>query len=112
MRVLMCPPSFYGIEYEINPWMSRNRQSDYLLAEKQWRALYQLLQDRLGVDVCLMEARPGLPDMVFTANAGLVWENKFIVSNFRYEVRRDEATHFENWFAARNYEIFHLPEQN
>ena len=112
MRVLMCPPSFYGIEYEINPWMSRNRQSDYLLAQKQWRALYQLLQDRLDVDVCLMEARPGLPDMVFTANAGLVWENKFIVSNFRYEVRRDEATHFENWFAARNYEIFHLPEQN
>jgi N-dimethylarginine dimethylaminohydrolase len=108
----MCPPLFYGIEYEINPWMSRNRQSDYLLAHKEWRALHRFLQDRLDVDVCLMEARPGLPDMVFTANAGLVWENKFIVSNFRYGVRRDEATHFENWFAARNYEIFHLPEQN
>src|SRR2546423_1054932 len=24
-RILMCPPDYYGIEYEINPWMSRQR---------------------------------------------------------------------------------------
>ena len=24
-RILMCPPDFYGIEYEINPWMNRSR---------------------------------------------------------------------------------------
>ena len=112
MLILMCPPVYYGIEYEINPWMSRSRQSDSLVAHNQWRVLYHLLQDRLEMDVSLIEPKPGLPDMVFTANAGLVWGNKFIVSNFRYEVRRDEATHFENWFATRNYEIFHLPEQN
>ena len=27
-RILMCPPDYYGIEYEINPWMSRSRGSD------------------------------------------------------------------------------------
>ena len=27
-HILMCPPDYYGIEYEINPWMSRQRQSD------------------------------------------------------------------------------------
>jgi len=112
MQVLMCPPVYYGIKYEINPWMSLSRDSDSLLADKQWRALYDVLQEQLGMVVSLIEPKPGLPDMVFTANAGLVWENKFIVSNFRYEVRRDEAKHFENWFAARNYEIFHLPDQN
>ncbi|HEV8343710.1 MAG TPA: arginine deiminase-related protein [Candidatus Binatia bacterium] len=112
MQILMCPPVYYGIEYEINPWMSRIRQSDTLLAQHQWRALYQLLKHRLNMDVSLIKPRPGLPDMVFTANAGLVWKNKFIVSNFRYQVRRAEATHFENWFAVRNYEIFHLPEQS
>ena len=26
--ILMCPPDYYGIEYEINPWMSRSRASD------------------------------------------------------------------------------------
>jgi arginine dihydrolase len=112
MQVLMCPPVYYGIKYEINPWMSLSRESDSLLAHKQWRALHDVLQEQLGMVVSLIEPKPGLPDMVFTANAGLVWSNKFIVSNFRYEVRRDEATYFENWFAARNYEVFHLPEQN
>jgi N-dimethylarginine dimethylaminohydrolase len=112
MRLLMCPPSYYGIKYEINPWMRCSRPSNYPLAQKQWRALYRLLRDRLNIDVCLIEPKRGLPDMVFTANAGFVWEKKFIVSNFRYDVRRGEASHFEKWFAGRNYEVVKLPEQN
>jgi N-dimethylarginine dimethylaminohydrolase len=112
MRVLMCPPAYYGIEYEINPWMRCSRPSNYLLAQEQWRALYHLLHDRLQVDVSLIEPRPGLPDMVFTANAGFVWQKKFIVSNFRHDVRRGEAAYFKSWFAGKNYEIFDLPEQN
>jgi N-dimethylarginine dimethylaminohydrolase len=50
--------------------------------------------------------------MVFTANAGVVWENKFIVSNFRHEVRKGEAPHFAGWFRARGYEIVYLPEED
>jgi N-dimethylarginine dimethylaminohydrolase len=108
----MCPPQYYGIEYEINPWMSRSRQSNTQVAQEQWRGLYQLIQSRLEVDIALVEPRPGLPDMVFTANAGFVWNNKFIASNLRYEVRRDEVPTCENWFKVRNYEIFHVPEEN
>jgi N-dimethylarginine dimethylaminohydrolase len=106
----MCPPSYYGIEYEINPWMSRSRQSDQQRAKRQWESLRRQLQAQLAIDVCVVEAKPGLPDMVFTANAGIVWENKFIVSNFRYEVRRGEAPFFENWFRSRGFEIIRLPE--
>jgi N-dimethylarginine dimethylaminohydrolase len=112
MQVLMCPPVYYGIEYEINPWMRRSRPSNYSLAQKQWRMLYEVLQDRLHAHVSLIEPRPGLPDMVFTANAGLVWEKKFIVSNFRHDVRRGEIAYFEKWFASGNYQVFNLPEQN
>ncbi|MBI4488634.1 MAG: amidinotransferase [Deltaproteobacteria bacterium] len=112
MKLLMCPPLYYGIEYEINPWMSRSRQSNPLLAQEQWRGLYRLLEDQLAVEIVLVEPRKGLPDMVFTANAGLVWNNKFIASNFRYEVRRGEVPHLENWFQVRGHEIFHLPEEN
>ena len=108
----MCLPLYYGIEYEINPWMSRSRQSQPELAKEQWRGLYRLVQDQLGVEVVLVEPRQGLPDMVFTANAGLVWQNKFIASNFRHEVRREEIPHFENWFQVRGYEIHHLPGEN
>lgn len=111
MRFLMCPPLYYGIEYEINPWMSRSRQSDPQLAQEQWKGLYRLLQDQIAAEIALTEPRPGLPDMVFTANAGLVWEHRFITSNFRYEVRRGEVPCFENWFQVRGYEIFHLPQE-
>jgi N-dimethylarginine dimethylaminohydrolase len=74
--------------------------------------LYRLLQDELDVEIALVEPRPGLPDMVFTANAGLVWKNKFIASNFRHEVRRGEVPFFENWFRVRGYEVLQLPEEN
>lgn len=108
----MCQPLHYGIEYEINPWMRRSRQSDLQAAQEQWRGLYRLLTQELKIHVELLEPIPGLPDMVFAANGGLVWGRKFIRSNFRYEVRRGEASHFENWFRVRDFEIFHLPEEN
>ncbi len=112
MKLLMCPSLYYGIEYEINPWMSRSRQSNPQLAQEQWRGLYRLLEDKLDIEIALVEPKNGLPDMVFTANAGLAWGNKFVASNFRYEVRRGEVLSFENWFQVRGYEIFHLPEEN
>ncbi len=112
MQLLMCPPIYYGIEYEINPWMRRQQPSNPDVAKDQWRRLNRLLQDKLGVDVVLVEPRSGLPDMVFTANAGMVWENKFIVSQFHHEVRRGETPHFENWFQVRGYEMFNLPAES
>src|SRR5262249_28740920 len=66
-RILMCAPDHYGIEYEINPWMSRSRGSDKSRAWKQWGALVEVLRG-LGVTVELMPPQPGLPDLVFTAN--------------------------------------------
>lgn len=111
MKLLMCPPTFYGIEYEINPWMSRARPSDARLAQEQWRALRRTLRERLGVEILLVKPKQGLPDMVFTANAGVVWKNKIILSNFRHEVRRRETPHYEEWFRGRGFEIFRLPEE-
>jgi N-dimethylarginine dimethylaminohydrolase len=112
MQLLMCPPDYYGIEYEINPWMSRSHQSNPVQAQQQWDALRRLLQDRLAVDVRLVEAQLGLPDMVFTANAGLVWQNQFIASNFRHDVRRREAAHFEEWFRHQGFQIVRLPQEH
>ena len=74
----MCSPSYYGIEYEINPWMSR-ASPEQIPNERgtQWKALRRLLEEQLAVDVrldrCLSQ---GLPDMVFTANAGLSWNEQ------------------------------------
>ena len=75
-RILMCPPDYYGIEYEINPWMSRSRGSDRGRAIEQWIALARHPRG-LGVQVEVMTPQPGLPDLVFTANAGLMYRGTF-----------------------------------
>lgn len=56
--VLMCQPDFFGIEYEINPWMHVAVKVDHALAAEQWGALYQTYVD-LGVRSRAGSARLG-----------------------------------------------------
>ncbi|MCS7046978.1 MAG: arginine deiminase-related protein [Gemmataceae bacterium] len=109
-RILMCPPDYYGIEYEINPWMSRSRGSTPDRAQAQWQALRDTLV-AMGAHVELLPPQPGLPDLVFTANAGLVFGKRFFSSRFRHEVRARESPYFDAWFAQHGFEVEHLPEQ-
>jgi N-dimethylarginine dimethylaminohydrolase len=108
-KLLLCPPEHYGIEYEINPWMDRAHNALPALAREQWTGLHDALHS-LGGTVELISPRQKLPDMVFTANAGLVVGRKFIRSNFRFPERRGEEVYFEQWFAEHGYEIIRLPE--
>jgi N-dimethylarginine dimethylaminohydrolase len=108
-ELLLCPPDHYGIEYEINPWMSRARGAEAALAQTQWKNLHETLS-RLDTRIHLIEPKPKLPDMVFTANAGLAVGRKFIPSNFRHKERAGEAPHFAAWMETHGYEVAWLPE--
>ncbi|QDT81014.1 N(G),N(G)-dimethylarginine dimethylaminohydrolase [Gimesia maris] len=105
----MCPPDFYGIEYEINPWMSRSKQSDPALARQQWEALYQLLQKQ-EARIELMTPVKGLPDLVFTANAGLIWKDRVFLSLFRHAARQGETPLDRDWFQAAGFATIDMPE--
>jgi N-dimethylarginine dimethylaminohydrolase len=107
--ILMCPPEHYGIEYEINPWMSRARPADRELAQYQWRGLYERLT-ALGADVRLQEPVAGLPDLVFTANAGLVCRDLMYLSRFRHSARQGETPLDDAWFRAHEFRTRFLPE--
>ncbi len=107
-RILMCPPDFYGIEYEINPWMDRRIGTDPQKARLQWEALRDTLVD-LGAAIELLQPVAGLPDLVFTANAGLVVNQTFISSRFRYRVRQEETPVFDAWFASQGFKVETLP---
>jgi|ERR1041385_2324146 N-dimethylarginine dimethylaminohydrolase len=109
-ELLLCPPDHYSIDYEINPWMKKERNAERDLAREQWSRLRDTLEF-LGGQIHLMPAPPGLPDAVFTANAGLVAGRKFISSNFRHKERRGESAHFDQWFGERGYELAHLPKE-
>jgi N-dimethylarginine dimethylaminohydrolase len=110
-RVLMCPPDFFRIEYEINPWMSLKNPSDKNKAREQWDRLYTVLKEKLQIQIELLKPEPGLPDLVFTANAGLVSEKKVWLSNFKFPERQGERVVFKDWFERRGYEIFSLPKE-
>jgi len=108
-HILMCPPDFYGIEYEINPWMSRSRQADPGQARDQWHRLYDTLRG-LGTTVSLVEPVAGLPDLVFTANAAMIFRRRAILSHFRHSQRQGEEPRFEQWLAGHGFTIERLPE--
>ena len=105
---LMCPPEYFTVAYIINPWMHGNlRRIDNAVAKQQWRALYDTLTDLATVRLVLPQ--PGSPDMVFTANAGLVRGKRFICSRFRYPERQYEEPYFADWFMDRGYDVSLMP---
>ncbi|MCC2669412.1 MAG: amidinotransferase [Armatimonadetes bacterium] len=109
-RLLMVPPAHFSVLYEINPWMDRKVAVSPARAAEQWSALHGLLAERLGADVRLAEPLAGLPDMVFTANAGLIRGSRAILSSFRHPERQGEAPLFGEWFRANGFEVETLPE--
>ncbi len=107
---LMCEPKFFDVCYVINPWMEGNLgKVNKVLARNQWQILYDIVVGLASVS--LIEPVAGLPDMVFTANAGLVHKHEVIVSSFRHAERQPEAKHFEKFFSSQGYRVQHLQKE-
>ncbi|QDU82135.1 N(G),N(G)-dimethylarginine dimethylaminohydrolase [Polystyrenella longa] len=108
-RFLMCPPDFFKIEYEINPWMNKDVQNDRANSIAQWKSLHSLLK-QLGSEIEEISPVAGLPDLVFTANAALVYENRAFISRFRHSARQGEEPVFTEWFEKHDWNVIRLPE--
>lgn len=104
MRLLMCRPDHYGIEYEINPWMNVKLKVNHTKAVTQWDALFKTIVD-CGAKVELTPPVAGWPDMVFTANAGLLYQNKIILSHFKFKERQGEVPYFQSWFTNNGFQL-------
>jgi N-dimethylarginine dimethylaminohydrolase len=102
-HLLMCAPEHFAVSYAINPWMdperwARDRRAQQA-AEHQWSALHRKLV-ALGAAVELVPSAPGLPDLVFTANAAVVLDRQVLLARFRHPERQREEPHFEAAFRA------------
>jgi N-dimethylarginine dimethylaminohydrolase len=106
-RWLMCSPVFFDVKYEINPWMSVQRAPHSARAIEQWRTLHHTLI-RLGAWVEYVEPDARCPDMVFTANAGLVLGKRVVLSSFRHAERQGEVPGFRSWFKGSGFETLEL----
>lgn len=109
-RLLVCPPDYFGIEYEINPWMRLSNKVIPERAQAQWHRLMHVLEHEVGATLERMQPVPGLPDMTFTANAGVVSDNLAVPSRFRYLERQREERYFEAWFREHGYRVILLEE--
>ena len=109
LRILMCSPDHYDVDYVINPWMEGNvHKSSRDRAVEQWQKLYKVLKARAIVD--LVEPAKGWPDMVFTANAGLVLGDKAVLSRFYHKERQGEEPYFKAWFEQNGFTVYELPK--
>lgn len=103
-RLLLCRPAFYNVEYQINPWMDVHKTPDKILAAEEWNTLHHTLL-RLGAWVEYADQPQGLPDMVFTANAGLINDKTVVLSRFRYLERQGEEPLFKAAFERLGFRV-------
>lgn len=117
--VLVVPPNFFKVGYEINPFMrSGDGELNYVdekKAMKQWNALQQVYLD-LGINVLQIAPSEMHPDMVFTANQLLPFkdpknnfETSFVLSHMATAERAGEVIFFKNWATERGYKTYQLP---
>lgn len=101
-HILMCQPEHFGVLYSINPWMNpreweRDEHTLAAMSHSQWTALRKVLRD-LGARIELVQPAPGVPDLVFTANAAVVMDRKALLARFRHAQRRAEEKHLADAF--------------
>jgi N-dimethylarginine dimethylaminohydrolase len=103
-RYLMCRPTYFAVEYRINPWMDPTAPYDTGLAVEQWNNLRQTFVD-LGHTVDEIDPVPGLPDMVFAANGATVVDSTVLTVQFRHPQRADEAPAYRGWFERAGFAV-------
>jgi N-dimethylarginine dimethylaminohydrolase len=104
-RYLMCRPTYFAVDYTINPWMDPTAPVDSELAITQWTMLRDTYLS-LGYTVDLIEPVPGLPDMVFAANGATVIDGTVLGAEFRYPERAAEGPAYLAWFAQRGFDTY------
>ena len=99
----MTAPTFFAVEYAINPWMDTTTAVDTHVAMNQWETLRQTYKE-LGHTVELVEPVAGLPDMVYAANGGLLLNGKAVVARFAYPQRAGESVAYAEWMARHGFD--------
>ena len=86
--VLMSSPEYFKVEYSINPWMVEGVSVNLELAKQQWENLKTTIE-QAGASVEVVPPHEQYPDLVFTANSGIINEDKVLIANLNS--KRDKA---------------------
>ncbi|WP_031187881.1 MULTISPECIES: dimethylargininase [Streptomyces] len=105
---LMCRPTYFDVTDSETPWMDPDEPVNTAEAVSQWERLRDRLRG-LGHTVEELPARPGLPDMVFSANGATVIDGRVLGARFSYRSRAPETAAHRAWFLSHGV-AFHEPE--
>lgn len=106
---LMCRPTYFAVEYAINPWMDPAAGVDRDRAIRQWEGLRDLYRS-LGHRVSEIAPIEGLPDMVFAANGALVVGGRVYGARFASAERTPEGPAYLDWFRKAGYSEVREPK--
>jgi N-dimethylarginine dimethylaminohydrolase len=102
--ILMTDPKWFDVSYEINPWMRPGVwRADAVRHQRAARVAFKALVAALraaGAAVEIIGGAPGLPDMVFAANAAVVLDRRVLVGRFRPAERQGEEARYLAAFRA------------
>ena len=107
--VLMCRPDHFGIEYEINPWMHVAVPGRPSAGGSAMGGAASHLRGPRASRSSWPTPVSGLPDMVFTANAAVLWDGRAVLSNFHHRERRGEEPHWRRELERLHFEVHELP---
>jgi ornithine--oxo-acid transaminase len=107
----MTRPDHFNVVYAINPWMDPSKPVDAVRAAAQWRRIRDVYRD-LGHLVHEIEAVPGLPDMMYAANAGFVVGGTAYLSRFAVRERTAEEPAYALWFRGAGLAVEALVSTN
>jgi N-dimethylarginine dimethylaminohydrolase len=118
-HLLVTDPAHFEVSYAINPWMrpgawGEDPQAHSRAARSSFEALVSALETA-GARVEALAGAPGLPDLVFPANAAVVLDGKAMMARFRCPERQGEEAVFTAAFQrlrARGVltEVIELPK--
>ena len=100
----MCPPEHFTVEYAINPWMDTTVAPDTALALRQWQLLRSTLSG-LGHTVHVIDAVPGLPDMVYAANGAFSIDGRVYGARFKHPQRAGEAVAHQGFYGTGDWQF-------
>jgi len=112
LKVLLCPPDYFDVVDQKNPYMTPGSVVDPVKARQQWEALRGALQ-HCGCEVKTIDPVEGLEDMVFAANQVFLGarngDGQFVVpSRMVYPSRQREVPFYVGWCCRRGYQVIEL----
>jgi len=112
-RVLMVKPTYFDVEYVINPHMKGFIGGvDKMQAQNEWEHLADAFKE-FGYEVNVIEGQRNLPDMVFSANQSLPFIDqnnnlKAVMGIMHSEQRKGEVPYIEKALQNLGYETLYL----